>query len=154
MVEFGCTTEPTTTQLTNTTPQQPTQHPLQPPTRPPVTTQPPNPTPATTRPQTTATLPSATTTRTTTRPPTTTTRPPTTTRPQTQPTQPANTLLEYAINYGRIIGLTYRPQLTSGGVAVGATQAQVRARLDQARATGAREFNVWAQGNTIFIATR
>jgi len=51
--------------------------------------------------------------------------------------------------------MTYRPQLTQGGVGIpNATLQQVRARLDQARAAGAREFNVWAQGNTIFIATR
>ncbi|MCL2532325.1 MAG: hypothetical protein FWE40_09295 [Oscillospiraceae bacterium] len=118
-------------------------------------------TPATTtRPlaSTTTTTRVITTTRpaTTTRPPTTTTRPTTTTThppTTTTTTQPAN-LLAFAIDYGRSIGLIFRPQLTSGGVAVGASQAQIRARLDQARAAGAREFNVWQVGNTIFIATR
>ncbi|MCL2530714.1 MAG: hypothetical protein FWE40_00960 [Oscillospiraceae bacterium] len=114
----------------------------------PVTTSP----PSTQRPPQATAQPPATTTRppspatTTTRPTTSTTRPPTT-------TQPAN-LLAFAVDYGRSIGLTFRPQLTSGGVAVGASQAQVRARLDSARAAGHSQFNVWQVGNSIFIATQ
>lgn len=142
------TIENTTTESGTTQPATTTSTMAMPSTRPPATTTIP---PATTR---APTITSRVTT--TTRPPVTTARPTTrttTTRPATT-TIATNTLIAYAVNHGRSIGLVFRPQLTSGGVAVGATQAQVRARLDGARAAGAREFNVWSQGGTIFIATR
>jgi len=55
--------------------------------------------------------------------------------------------------------MTYRPQLTQGGEAIsGATQQAIRAKLDQAKASGAKEFNVYSvrQGNTqtIYIITK
>ena len=99
----------------------------------------------TTRTTTRATTTTRTTTRpTTTRPPTTTARPPTT-------TSAADSLIAYGIDYGKSIGLTYRPQLTQGGEAIsGATQEAIRGKLDQAKASGAKEFNVYStrQGNT------
>ena len=121
--------------------------------------------------RTTTTVPRPATTRSssttraasTTKPPAATTRRPTTTRaPSTsrqttttaKPTTAADTLITYGINYGKNIGLTYRPQLTQGGEAVsGATQAQIRAKLDQAKAAGATQFNVWRQGGAVYIAT-
>jgi len=107
----------------------------------------------TTRASTTTTKPPTTTTR------TTTTRPHTTTRsPITTTISPADSLVAYGVDYGKSIGLTYRPQLTQGGQAIpGATQQQIRDRLDQAKAAGAKEFNVWSERSangiqTIYIA--
>jgi len=63
-------------------------------------------------------------------------------------------MITYGITYGKSIGLSYRPQLTQGGEAVqSATQQAIRARLDQAKAAGATQFNVWQQGGTIYVAT-
>ena len=109
---------------------------------------------------TSAARPPATTTRTTTRAPTTTKRPTTTARPSTTARPPATTnaadsLIAYGIDYGKSIGLTYRPQLTQGGTAVsGATQQAIRNRLDQAKTARATEYNVWREGNTIYISTK
>ena len=103
------------------------------------------PRPATTRP------PSTTRAVSTTKPPVATTRRPTTARATTTA---ADTLITYGISYGKSIGLTYRPQLTQGGEAVqSATQQAVRTRLDQAKAAGAAQFNVWRQGGAVYIAT-
>jgi uncharacterized protein YpmB len=115
--------------------------------------------PSTTRAPVLTTKPPATTTRrqttrtTTTRAPSTTAWPTTTTaRPTT--TTAADTLISYGINYGKSIGLTYRPQLTQGGEAVqSASQQAIRAKLDQAKAAGATQFNVWKQGSAAYIAT-
>jgi hypothetical protein len=55
------------------------------------------------------------------------------------------------VSYGKSIGLTYRPQLTQGGEAItSATQQAIRSKLDQAKVSGATEFNVYAvrQGGT------
>jgi len=112
----------------------------------------------TTRAPVTTTKPSATTTRTTTRS-TTTTRQTTTTTRQTTTTSAADSLIANGIDYGKSIGLTYRPQLTQGGEAIsGATQQAIRAKLDQAKAAGARQFNIWTErqangSQKIFIAT-
>ena len=112
--------------------------------------------PRTTVPPTTTRAPATTTTTTrpaTTRAPTTTTRPSTSTRPPTTTTTAAvhDSLIAYGVDYGKSIGLTYRPQLTEGGEAIpGAMQQQIRAKLDQAKASGAREFNIYSvrHGNT------
>ena len=101
-----------------------------------------------------ATKPPATTTRrpvpSTTSHSSTTTRSTTTTRPTTSA---ADSFITYGINYGKSMGLTYRPQLTQGGEAVsGTTQQAIRARLDQAKAVGATQFNVWRQGGAVYIA--
>jgi len=126
------------------------------------------PRPATTRAPTTTTRapvttasPPATTMRTTTRATTTksrtTIRPPTTTRTTTTTARPptttsaADSLIAYGIDYGKSIGLTYRPQLTQGGEAVsGATQQAIRSKLDQAKESGTKEFNIYSvrQGST------
>jgi len=103
--------------------------------------------PSTTRASATTTKPLVTTTRTTTR--TTTTRPSTTTTrtttTQTTTTNASDSLIAFGIDYGKSIGLTYRPQLTQGGEVVGATQQQIRDKLNQAKAAGATQFNVWAE---------
>ena len=102
---------------------------------------------------------------TTTRAPTTTKRPTTTARPTTTTARPptttsaADSLIAYGIDYGKSIGLTYRPQLTQGGEAIsGATQQAIRTKLDQAKSAGATEFNIYSvrQGNTqtIYIITK
>jgi hypothetical protein len=70
----------------------------------------------------------------------------TTTRPATTTTAASDSLIAYGINYGKSIGLTYRPQLTQGGEAIpGAAQQQLRGKLDQAKASGAKEFNLWSE---------
>jgi len=128
--------------------------------------------PATARAPATTARPPATTARTTAaqpttaRAPATTTRPPTTARPPATTARPpttttaADSLIAYGVDYGKSAGLTYRPQLTQGGEAVtGATQQAVRAKLDQAKAAGKTEFNVWSErqangAHTIYISTR
>jgi len=73
-------------------------------------------------------------------------------------TSVTDSLVSYGINYGKGIGLTYRPQLTQGGEAItGPTQQKIRQKLDQARAAGKTRFNVWAerqsnQAYTIYIS--
>jgi len=114
--------------------------------------------PTTTRaPAITTKAPATTTRPTTTRAPTTTTRPPTTTTRPSTTTTVSDSLIAYGIDYGKSIGLTYRPQLTQGGEAVGATQQAIRDKLGQAKAAGATQFNVWAErrstGYTIYIST-
>ena len=158
--QFEWITEPTTTTVTTTTRStassnrtSTTQSTATKPTAaPPRTTAP----PTTTRASVTTTKPPETTTRTTTRT-TTTTRSTTTTRPTTTTTRPPTTtnitdsLIAFGVNYGKSIGLTYRPQLTQGGEAISnATQQAIRAKLDQAKAFGATEFNIYSvrQGNT------
>jgi len=99
-----------------------------------------------------------TTPSTTTGEPATTARPPTTTRlPTTTAATGANdSLIAFGVDYGKSIGLTYRPQLTQGGKAADATQQQIRDMLDRAKAVGATQFNLWAErqsgGYTIYIA--
>lgn len=51
--------------------------------------------------------------------------------------------------------MAYRPQLTQGGEAVSdATQQAIRTKLDQAKAAGKAQFNVWREGNTLHISTK
>jgi len=61
------------------------------------------------------------------------------------------------VDYGKSIGLTYRPQLIQGGEAVAATQQAIQNKLDRARTAGATQFNLWAEkrpaGYTIYICT-
>jgi hypothetical protein len=64
-------------------------------------------------------------------------------------------LLAYGIAYGKQIGLRYEPQLTTGGEAItGATQQSIKVKLDQAKASGATEFNLWREGNTYYLKKR
>jgi hypothetical protein len=94
--------------------------------------------------------------------PTTTKRPQTTTHPPTTTTKsptitgnPTDSLIAYGVDYGKSIGLTYRPQLTQGGIAIsGATQQAIRDRLNQAKSAQATEFNVWREGTAIHISTK
>ena len=118
--------------------------------------------PTTTHAPATTASPPATTTRTTTSAttatrPFTTTRPPTTTNKPPTTTSAGDSLIAFGIAYGKSMGLTYRPQLTQGGEAIGASQQAIRDKLNQAKAAGATQFNVWAEqrptGYTIYICT-